>query len=161
TARHMSRSCDDLSRCGWRYLDLDTAVRRDRAMNKAVTVGVGILAILTGLCVLHAADPDQKEVVVEDKPLRSWLEQAHGPLEGQEKAQAVLRRFCADPERAVPALTAVLADKKELVRLTAAECLGYYCKAELKSVLPPLLKTLREDESSYVRKAAAESLSVV
>src|ERR1700722_16947863 len=145
--------------CGRRYHESDTTPWGDRAMNKAVTIGVAILVVVSGLGMLHAANPDEKGVVVEDRPLRSWLEeQFKERSKGGDKAEAVLRRFCADPKKAIPALSAALEDKEEIVRIGAAECLGYYCKTDVESVLPPLLKALREDKSSDVRAHVATAL---
>jgi HEAT repeat protein len=125
-------------------------------------VTVAILAALTSLCLVHAADPDEKEVIFEGKALRKWLEEQVDPESSvrRDDADDALRRFCDNPDRAVPALTAALGDKKEAVRGAAATCLGYYCKSAAGSVIPPLLKTLRADESSSVRVAAAEALAV-
>ena len=132
-------------------------------MNKAVMFGIGILIVACGSGVVHAAKPDPLGIVFEDKPLRWWLEElgGKGDLDDYEKALAALPRFCAKPERAIPALTAALADKDAFVRVAAVQCLGYYCGTDVKALVPPLLKTLQTDEAGFVRAEAACSLSVV
>jgi HEAT repeat protein len=114
---------------------------------------------------VRAADPDPLATELEGKPLRTWLEylvgQGNSTPEDNANARAALRSFGAKPDRAVPALTAALADKDEFVRIAAAQCLGYYCEADAKVLVPPLLKALQADEASSVRASAACSLSVI
>ena len=131
------------------------------AMKIIVKAALGIVGVLGVLCVAHSADPDQKEVVVEGRPLRSWLEERWTlpSIEEGEKVEDVLARFCADPEKAVPALAAALTDKNEKVRRAAVLCLGRNCKVDAKTILPTLLTTLREDKASEVREAAVTALS--
>jgi hypothetical protein len=46
-------------------------------MKKVVTFCIGVVIVHFGWNVISAADPDQKEVIVEDRPLRSWLKEMH------------------------------------------------------------------------------------
>ncbi len=130
-------------------------------MNTRLQIGVGILAIFTGSLVIHAADPAKDDIIFEGKPLRSWLEERFDPnisFADRHKADDALRRFCAKPEIATPALTAALADKNEDVRRVATIALSY-CKSGSAPAIPTLLKILRSDESVLVRVAVVGTLA--
>src|SRR5579862_741901 len=133
------------------------------AMTNSVTASIGILLVFVGSFNIRAADPDKKEVVFEERPLRIWLEESLDikSIEARDKADYALHRFCADAKVATPALTAALADKNEDVRRAAAYFLGYGCKSAAVSALPTLLKTLRSDQSANVRGAAAVAVGVI
>jgi HEAT repeat protein len=134
-------------------------------MSRALKVGVGIAAILAAALTLRGADPEKKEVVFEERLLHCWLEECFDTeqydIEVQEKAKEALGRFCADPEKATPALTAALADRNEHVRRAATIFLGRYCESEASWATPPLLKTLETDKSILVRAAAADALRYI
>jgi HEAT repeat protein len=132
-------------------------------MTSSLITAISILFAIVGGGVAQTAKPDPADVVFEDKPLRWWLEGRSGGrgIDDYQNAEPVLRRFCAKHAIALPALTAALADKNELVRRAAAECLGYYLTEDVRaSAIPPLLKALQEDESGEVRWRAAAGLGV-
>src|SRR4051794_35081142 len=100
-------------------------------MITAATLGVSLLFIAGGWGAPPTADPG-KEVMFEGRPLRTWLDERCNAqsIEALENSAAALRRFCAKPEEAVPALAAALADKNEFVRQAAIICLAGFCQAE-------------------------------